>query len=122
MSAGKHTEGEWRVEAGTTLVWGACNADDPSTRGMGYPIAECRITPAGRWAEGPDASEGEANARLIAAALDMLAAGRRVLDYAVLDRMLVDPAHDDNCAFGIRLGDLRALAAALAKAEGRADA
>lgn len=66
------TPGPWRVEQGTTLVWGACNRDDQSNYGMGYPIAECRITPSSSWAKGPNADEGEANAHLIAAAPDML--------------------------------------------------
>ncbi|MBB4628099.1 hypothetical protein [Paracoccus denitrificans] len=60
------TPGEWRVEAGTTLVWGSCDADDTSDRGMGYPVSECRIAPISSWAKGPDANEGEANARAIA--------------------------------------------------------
>lgn len=67
------TAGHWRVEQDTTLVWGNCNPDDTSSRGMGYPITECRITPVSLWAKGPDAGEGEANARLIAAAPDMAA-------------------------------------------------
>lgn len=29
----------WRVEDDTTLIWGACNPDDNSTYGMGYPVA-----------------------------------------------------------------------------------
>jgi len=29
----------WRVEKDTTLIWGACDPDDNSTYGMGYPIA-----------------------------------------------------------------------------------
>jgi len=67
-----HTKGPWRVEEGTTLVWGACNPDDLTNYGMGYPVAECRITPISSWAKGPDSDEGEANARLIAAAPDMI--------------------------------------------------
>lgn len=70
----KHTPGPWRVETETTLVWGACNSDDQTTRGMGYPIADCRTAPSGSWASGPSEDEGEANARLIAAAPDLLAA------------------------------------------------
>jgi hypothetical protein len=68
-----HTPGPWRVEEGTTLVWGACNPDDSTTRGMGYPILECRITPSGSWAKKPWADEGEANAHLVAALPDLLA-------------------------------------------------
>lgn len=74
MSEGKHTPGPWRVEEGTTLVWGNCNPEDHTTWGMGYPIAETRINPSGNWSTGPYADEGEANARLIAAAPDMLEA------------------------------------------------
>jgi hypothetical protein len=67
-----HTPGPWRVEEGTTLIWGKCNPDDQSTFGMGYPITLCQITPSGSWAKGPDADEGKANAHLIAAAPDLL--------------------------------------------------
>lgn len=71
-----HTKGPWRVEEGTTLIWGACNPDDSSTYGMGYPIIECRISPASQWAvtKGPKSGEGEANAHLTAAAPDLLEA------------------------------------------------
>ncbi len=75
MNTAKHTPGPWRIEEGTTLVWGHCNSDDLSDRGMGYPIAEARITPISNWALGrPDADAGEANARLIAAAPDLMEA------------------------------------------------
>lgn len=61
------TQGPWRVEAGTTLIWGACSQDDTTTYGMGYPIAEARVSPSNpRWAPGPSADEGEANASHIA--------------------------------------------------------
>ena len=71
----EHTPDPWRVEAGTTLIWGACNAQDLSTYGMGYPIVECRISPErSSWAKGPSEAEGEANAHLIAAVPDLLAA------------------------------------------------
>lgn len=70
-----HTNGPWRVETGTTLIWGACDQFDASSFGMGYPIAEARISPSNqRWAKGPNEDEGEANARLIAAAPDLLEA------------------------------------------------
>lgn len=72
----KHTPGPWRIEEGTTLIWGACNPDDTSSYGMGYPITECRVTPISNstWCKAPYADEGEANARLIAAAPDLLGA------------------------------------------------
>jgi hypothetical protein len=68
------TPGPWRVEDGTTLIWGHCNQDDTTSRGMGYPVTECRITPVSSWARGPDADAGEANARFIAAARDLVPA------------------------------------------------
>ena len=74
----KFTPGPWRVEDGTTLIWGNCNPDDHSTRGMGYPIAKAMINPSGNWSTGPYADEGEANARLIAAAPELLAALKRL--------------------------------------------
>lgn len=75
MSETKHTPGPWRVEEGTTLIWGDCNQDDTSSYGMGYPIAECRLTPSGSWAKGPKTyGEAEANAHLISAAPDLLEA------------------------------------------------
>jgi hypothetical protein len=81
----KFTPGPWRVEQDTTLVWGNCNADDSSNYGMGYPIAECRITPANPlWAKGPDHNEGEANAHLISTAPELyealIAARKHIVD------------------------------------------
>lgn len=67
----KFTPGPWRVEYGTTLVWGNCDSEDQSSSGMGYPVAEARITPAGSWTKRPDVIEGDANAHLIAAAPEL---------------------------------------------------
>lgn len=102
----KHTPGPWRVEEGTTLIWGDCNPDDTTTYGMGYPIAECRMTPSASWARGPKKyEEAEANTRLIAAAPDLLRAAELIVDW--LDEE--EGAH--------RLCDVAR--AAIAKAEGR---
>lgn len=69
-----HTPTPWRVEQDTTLIWGACNEDDNSSYGLGYPVAECRITPMNMsWAKGPNADEGEANAELIVKAVNSYA-------------------------------------------------
>lgn len=64
------TPGPWRVEEGTTLVWGACNPDDRSTYGMGYPVTQARVRlgAATEYMSEFREDEAEANARLIAAA------------------------------------------------------
>lgn len=77
MGGGKlFTPGPWRVEEGTTLVWGACNPDDRSTYGMGYPITQARVRlgSASEYASEFREDEGEANARLIAAAPELYGA------------------------------------------------
>ena len=67
----KHTPTPWRVEKNTTLIWGACNADDTTSWGMGYPIAECRSAPTSSWAKGPvDTEEAEATAHFICHAVN----------------------------------------------------
>ena len=62
------TPGPWRVEEGTTLVWGACNPDDQTTYGMGFPVAEAVWRRAWSKQDRPDEAEQVANAYLIAAA------------------------------------------------------
>lgn len=78
---GGFTPGPWRVEQDTTLIWGNCDPEDRSTYGMGYPVAEAKImlghgSPFCRSARH---DEAEANARLIAAAPDLLAAAKFAL-------------------------------------------
>ncbi|UXO93966.1 hypothetical protein Pan3_44 [Pseudanabaena phage Pan3] len=68
-----HTPEPWRVEEGTTLIWGACNPDDRTTYGMGYDIAQCRITPSLLKGRAPWVDEGKANARRIVAAINATA-------------------------------------------------
>lgn len=60
----KHTPTPWRIEDGTTLIWGDCNPNDNTSSGMGYPITECRVTPvsASSWCKAPYNDEGKANA------------------------------------------------------------
>lgn len=114
--SGAHTPGPWRVEDGTTLIWGDCIPHDHSSRGMGYPIAACRTNPSGNWSTGPYADEAEANARLIAAAPDLLAAVQKLMALNNEHAPFGGEFYQDrlDCAWD-------AARAALAKAEGRAD-
>lgn len=70
MSELKATPGPWRVEEGTTLVWGACDPADRSTYGMGYPVTQARVRlgAATEYSSEFREDEAEANAHLIAAA------------------------------------------------------
>ena len=121
MSESKHTAGPWRVEQDTTLIWGDCNPDDATSYGMGYPIAECRVTPSGSWAKGPKGhSEAEANALLIAAAPDLLHALHEC--QSVLAMLVAPDAIKQTTVIGTYAAAVAADAvarAALAKAEGR---
>ena len=67
------TPGQWRVEKGTTLVWGACDPEDPTTNGMGFPVAKAKRQR--KKAHGYiEIKEAAANARAIAAVPDMIEA------------------------------------------------
>ncbi len=110
MSKEAFTPGPWRVEYETTLVWGNCDQEDTSSCGMGYPIAEARITPSGYWAKKPDCFEGEANAHLIAAAPELYEAVLKALSYIENTERL----------WGITLSSGDELRAVLAKARGEA--
>jgi len=83
-----HTPTPWRIEEGTTGIWGACNPDDQSSYGMGYPVTDARITPVSMssWCKGPYADEGEANARRIVAAVN----GTSTLSTEALEAGVVD--------------------------------
>lgn len=109
----KWTPGPWRVEQDTTLIWGACNPDDRTTWGMGYPIAECRITPAQWKAKRPDADEGEANAHLISAAPDMYEALKLAVDLVERDVIRVRPSEYEELIAALEAWNL-----ALSKARG----
>lgn len=64
----EHTPTPWRVEEGTDLIWGACNPDDQSSYGMGYPVIEGKIP---RWKPyKPSMDEREANAAFIVKAVN----------------------------------------------------
>lgn len=68
----------WRLEQDTDLIWGACNPDDRTTHGMGYPIVEGH--PGSSWAvdRKPSMDDREQNAAYIVEACnaypDLLAA------------------------------------------------
>lgn len=87
----KATPRPWRQEAMATTVWGDCDAGDPSSTGMGYPIVE--IAHPQRWMRRgfPGPSERQANAALIIAAVnhheELIAALQMVVD-AYTDRTM----------------------------------
>jgi len=73
------TPGPWRVENKTTLIWGACNPDDNTSYGMGYPVAEAQMPrPWNR--DKPTDEQIDANAALIASAPDLLALAKEQRD------------------------------------------
>lgn len=75
----RHTPRPWRIEDGTTLIWGNCDPDDLGSYGMGYPIMNGQQPRSWR-RDHPTDDEIEANCRLVAAAPDLLAACRALLD------------------------------------------
>ena len=73
--SGKHTPGPWRLDpSDSRMIWGACDPDDVSTNGFGYPVASIEQPRQWMIAGKPGFAEREANARLIAAAPDLLEA------------------------------------------------
>ena len=62
------TKGPWRVEQGTTLVWGKCDPDDKTTYGMGVPVAETKPHQGWGSRRGLSIDDAEASAHFIAAA------------------------------------------------------
>ena len=100
----KWTPGPWQLETESRSVDGS---ELVITDAIGaYTVATCRILDTGV----ADVYEGEANARLIAAAPDLAAAARKAIGF-IASRL---PAVDAE-AQGVR----ETLVAALAKAEGR---
>lgn len=73
MSKTPWTPGPWRVECGTTLIWGDCKTvDKDGYDRMGKPVAKVKHTAI--WARERDVMQPQeqgANARLIAAAPEM---------------------------------------------------
>jgi len=114
MTEVKHTPGPWSVSAHEDYPR-HIEAKDPFERGYLNLVG---IAKAFQIQEGD--SQHEHNMRLIAAAPDLLEAGNKVLNYATLDGILSDESRHADSVFAIRLGDLRELRAAIAKAEGRA--
>jgi len=62
------TKGPWRVEQGTTLVWGKCDPDDKTTYGMGVPVAETKPHQGWGSRRGLSIDDAEASTHFIAAA------------------------------------------------------
>lgn len=60
----------WRVEEGTTLIWGACNPDDLSSYGMGYPVAQACLSRGWNQRHEPTVEQATANAALIVEAVN----------------------------------------------------
>lgn len=81
MSEDKHTPLPWRVEQGADLIWGACDPDDQSPRGMGYAIVEGQRP--GWKPYRPDPAEREANAALIVRSVNSLPALVKALEEIV---------------------------------------
>jgi hypothetical protein len=81
----KYTAGPWRVEEGTTLIWGNCDPHDHSSYGMGYPIMDGQHPRSWR-RDHPTDDEIEGNCRLVAAAPDMLIALREARDFIATER------------------------------------
>jgi len=105
----KHTSGPWSID------WNVSRLDiyGGDERTVVASIRRSTLS------EGID-SAARSNGRLISAAPDLLEAGNKVLNYATLDGILSDESRHADSVFAIRLGDLRELRAAIAKAEGRA--
>lgn len=60
----------WRVEEGTTLIWGACNPDDLSSYGMGYQVAKACLSRGWNQRHEPTVEQATANAALIVEAVN----------------------------------------------------
>lgn len=107
-----HTPGEWRVESGTFLIWGGCDADLPDH--MGVPILEA--TEDRRWAgnRNPTAEQKSANVRLAAAAPQLLDACHALLGLLqlVAGRDDVNDAVRAALTISHRIDDARAAIAA----------
>jgi len=122
----KHTPGRWLIQyAETSVRWPVIVVKDDTYEGGEHEIAEVcdhvatnhgtSIKP--RWVGHPDREEGEANARLIAAAPDLLAACRAV-DKLVGELMAGSAKTNHGAARNATALMFRELvAAAIAKAE-----
>ena len=60
----------WRVEEGTTLIWGACDPDDLSSYGMGHPVAQACLFRGWNRRHEPTIDQAMANAALIVEAVN----------------------------------------------------
>lgn len=121
----KHTQGPWRIEDGTTVIW-SDNAYDSGTNSVGCIVARA-AHPSTFRSSRPTADEQDANARLIAAAPDLLEALKAFVD--MIEDSMSGSFHRDVGPFvagvtdlelrpdgSFKLSDARA---AITKAEGR---
>jgi hypothetical protein len=123
--AAKHTTGDWLIDyAETGVRWPVIYVVDESFADGRHEIAELsdhtarnanarRNTLKKRWVPTPEADEAMANARLIAAAPDLLAACEKALYQLHLHASGGNLTEDDAC------DACAELEAAIAKAEGR---
>ena len=100
----KHTPGPWRVSKGRSVVWVKAGHQNVAGAYMGSYPARC-------------GEQDLANARLIAAAPELLDAAINALDYKSLDECL-NESKNPNEVWGIRFEHLKALRTAIAKATG----
>jgi hypothetical protein len=110
VTSSAHTAGPWKMSGSTTAVYRAVqNGNWAGHSDLNEPIAW--LTDTGR-----NAKETEANARLIAAAPELLAALRELVE---VGRTVLSPVHDSGAVKGRTDHEiLVAAVAALAKAEG----
>lgn len=105
MSEMKHTPGPWAYEPTNGAIYFADGDVEPIIAGINQ--------------DNTSEEQADADGRLIAAAPDLVAAGSRILNYATLGDILSDASRHPNDVFAIRIGDLRALRDAIAKAEAK---
>lgn len=107
MSDTPWTPGPWRVEEGTTLIWGGCDPDDETNWGFGRPLVDA-YRPSFTHPNLSD-EELDANARLIAQA-PALAEALQPFAGCAKDRAALAPEWDgnDTVSIVVTIAELRA--------------